>query len=79
MPEFAQAVESMKKGDLSAQPVQTQFGWHVIQVEDVRPIAFPSFDEAKPQLEEMMRQQALATYQKGLMKDAKIVDKAEKK
>jgi peptidyl-prolyl cis-trans isomerase C len=79
VPEFAQAVESMKKGDLSAQPVQTQFGWHVIQVEDVRPIAFPSFDEAKPQLEEMMRQQALATYQKGLMKDAKIVDKAEKK
>lgn len=75
VPEFAQAVESMKKGDLSAQPVQTQFGWHVIQVEDVRPIAFPSFEEAKPQLEEMMRQQALADYQKGLMKDAKIVDK----
>ncbi|MDY0308418.1 MAG: peptidylprolyl isomerase [Castellaniella sp.] len=77
VPEFAQAVDSMKKGELSAKPVQTQFGWHVIQVEDVRPIAFPSFDEAKPQLEEMMRQQALADYQKSLMKDAKIVDKAE--
>ncbi|MGB3276209.1 MAG: peptidylprolyl isomerase [Castellaniella sp.] len=79
VPEFAQAVESMKKGDLSAQPVQTQFGWHVIQVEDVRPIAFPSFDEAKPQLEEMMRQQALADYQKGLMKDAKVVDNSAAK
>ncbi|GAA0235260.1 peptidylprolyl isomerase [Castellaniella daejeonensis] len=79
VPEFAQAVESMKKGDLSAQPVQTQFGWHVIQVEDVRPIAFPSFEEAKPQLEEMMRQQALADYQKSLMKDAKIVDNADAK
>ncbi|MFC4298220.1 MAG: peptidylprolyl isomerase [Castellaniella sp.] len=79
VPEFAQAVESMKKGDLSAQPVQTQFGWHVIQVEDVRPIAFPSFDEAKPQLEEMMRQQALAGYQKGLMKDAKVVDNSAAK
>jgi peptidyl-prolyl cis-trans isomerase C len=74
VPEFAQAVEQMKKGDLSAQPVQTQFGWHIIQVEDVRPIAFPSFEEAKPQLEEMMRQQTLAGYQQSLMKDAKIVD-----
>ncbi|WP_368641307.1 peptidylprolyl isomerase [Castellaniella ginsengisoli] len=78
VPEFAQAVEGMKKGELSAQPVQTQFGWHVIQVEDVRPIAFPSFEEARPQLEEMMRQQALSDYQKRLMKDAKIVDKTDK-
>ncbi|MFT0534075.1 peptidylprolyl isomerase [Castellaniella hirudinis] len=79
VPEFAQAVESMKKGQLSAAPVQTQFGWHVIQVEDERPVAFPSFDEAKPQLEEMMRQQALSDYQKQLMKDAKVVDNSEAK
>ncbi len=77
VPEFAQAVASMKKGDISTQPVQTQFGWHVIQVEDERPIAFPSFEEAKPQLQEMMRQQALADYQKSLMKDAKIVEEAQ--
>jgi peptidyl-prolyl cis-trans isomerase C len=74
VPEFAKAVESLKKGELSAAPVQTQFGWHIIQVEDERPVAFPSFDDAKSQLEEMMRQQALASYQKGLMQDAKIVD-----
>ncbi|MGB3836681.1 peptidylprolyl isomerase [Castellaniella sp.] len=74
VPEFAQAVESMKKGDISSEPVKTQFGWHIIQVEDVRPVAFPSFEEAKPQLEEMMRQQALSSYQKGLMKEAKIED-----
>ncbi|CAM5780322.1 peptidylprolyl isomerase [Castellaniella caeni] len=74
VPEFAKAVEAMKKGETSATPVKSQFGWHIIQVEDVRPVAFPSFDEAKPQLEEMMRQQALAAYQKSLMKDAKVVD-----
>ncbi|CAM5195758.1 Peptidyl-prolyl cis-trans isomerase C OS=Castellaniella defragrans OX=75697 GN=HNR28_002453 PE=4 SV=1 [Castellaniella defragrans] len=74
VPEFAKAVESMKKGELSAAPIQTQFGWHIIQVEDERPVTFPSFDESKSQLEEMMRQQALATYQKGLMQDAKVVD-----
>ncbi|HEX7387281.1 MAG TPA: peptidylprolyl isomerase [Castellaniella sp.] len=76
VPEFAKAVESMKKGQLSAAPVQTQFGWHIIQVEDERPVAFPSFEESKSQLEEMMRQQSLANYQKGLMKDAKVVDEA---
>lgn len=75
VPEFAQAVESMKKGDLSDKPVQSQFGWHIIEVEDVRPVAFPSFDESKGQLEEMMRQQALADYQQSLIKNAKIVDK----
>lgn len=79
VPEFAKAVESMKKGDTSTEPVKTQFGWHIIQVEDVRPVAFPSFDEAKPQLEEMMRQQALGDYQKGLMKDAKVVDNSAAK
>lgn len=79
VPEFAQAVESMKKGQLSNAPIQTQFGWHVIQVEDERPVAFPSFEEAKPQLEEMMRQQTLSDFQKKLMADAKIVDKSETK
>ncbi|MFA7438919.1 peptidylprolyl isomerase [Castellaniella sp.] len=74
VPEFAAAVESMNKGDLTNAPVQTQFGWHVIEVEDTRPVAFPSFDEAKPQLEEMMRQSALAEYQKSLMESAKIVE-----
>jgi peptidyl-prolyl cis-trans isomerase C len=74
VPEFAKAVESMKKGELSAAPVKTQFGWHVIQLEDERAVAFPTFDEAKSQLQEMMRQQALADFQKSLMKDAKVVD-----
>ncbi len=77
VPEFAQAVETMKKGQLSEKPVQTQFGWHIIQVEDVRPITFPPFDEVKPQLEEMLRQQALATYQADLIKNAKIEDMAD--
>lgn len=74
VPEFAQAVESMKKGELSEKPVKSQFGWHIIEVEDIRPIPFPTFEESKAQLEEMMRQQALADYQETLIKDAKIVD-----
>ncbi len=74
VPEFATAVESMQKGDLSAAPVKTQFGWHIIQVEDSRPVSFPTFEEAKGQLEEMMRQDALANYQQSLTDAAKIVE-----
>lgn len=74
VPEFAKAVETMKKGELGSAPVKTQFGWHVIEVEDERPVTFPSFEESKPQLEQMMRQQELGDYQKGLMEGAKVVD-----
>lgn len=72
VPEFAQAVESLKKGELSDKPVQSQFGWHIIQVEDVRAAQFPELAQVKPQIEEMMRQQQLAKYQEGLIKAATI-------
>jgi len=69
---FADAVTSLKKGELVAKPVQTQFGWHVIMVEDTRPVEFPSVDQVKPQIEEMLRQQTLANYQEELRGKAKI-------
>ncbi|NYT65242.1 peptidylprolyl isomerase [Alcaligenaceae bacterium] len=72
VPEFATAVEGMKKGELSAAPVQSQFGWHIIQVEDSRAAQFPALEEVKTQIEEMLRQQQLAQYQEGLIKAATI-------
>lgn len=72
VPEFAQAVESLDKGAMTDAPVQSQFGWHIIQVEDTRPTSFPEFEAVKPQLEEMLRQQQLAEFQDELMKNAKI-------
>lgn len=72
VPEFAQAVESLKKGAISEAPVQSQFGWHIVQVEDERPIEFPALADIKPQLEEMMRQQQVAEFQKKLIEDADI-------
>ena len=61
---FAQAVTQLKKGQLVDKPVQTQFGWHIIQVDDTRPVQFPPLDQVRPQIEEMLRQQTLADYQK---------------
>ncbi|AOB32173.1 peptidylprolyl isomerase [Bordetella sp. H567] len=72
VPPFAQAVTSLKKGELAEKPVQTQYGWHIIEVEDTRPVEFPPLDQVRPQLEEMLRQQLLADYQKSLREQAKV-------
>ncbi|MCD8505432.1 MAG: peptidylprolyl isomerase [Burkholderiaceae bacterium] len=69
---FAQAVKNTPKGQMTDKPVQTQFGWHVIEVVDARPIAFPPFEEVRTQLEEMMRQQELVQFQQKLRSEAKI-------
>ncbi len=69
---FAEAVSKLKKGQLADKPVQTQFGWHIIQVEDTRPVEFPPLTQVRPQLEEMMRQQKLTDYQKQLRDQAKV-------
>ena len=69
---FAQAVQNTPKGQMTDKPVQTQFGWHVIEVVDARPIAFPPFEQVRTQLEEMMRQQELMQFQQKLRSEAKI-------
>jgi peptidyl-prolyl cis-trans isomerase C len=63
---FADAMVATPKGKFTAQPVQTQFGWHVIMVEDVREAKVPSFDEVKPQLTQRMQSQVLDAYFKDL-------------
>jgi len=72
VPEFAQAVEKLKKGQMTDTPVQTQFGWHVIQVDDARPVSLPDLKDVKPQIEEMLRQDKLVQYQQELMKSADV-------
>jgi len=72
VPEFANAVETLKKGNMTDKPVQSQFGWHIIQLDDSRASQFPELDDVKPQIEEMLRQQHLASYQQDLIKKATI-------
>lgn len=72
---FADAVTALKKGERSAEPVKSDFGWHIIELEDVRPVAFPPVEQVRPQIEQMLRQQALSQYQQDLMTQAKIEQK----
>jgi len=72
VPEFAQAVEQLKKGEMTTTPVQSQYGWHVIQLDDARPLQFPPLEQVKQQLEERLRQQSLSQYQASLREAAKV-------
>ena len=63
---FGDAMMKTPKGKFTPQPVQTQFGWHVILVEDERPAKVPSFDEVKPQLQQRLQAQWLDKYFKDL-------------
>ena len=63
---FSDAMVKVEKGKFTAQPVQTQFGWHVIMVEDVRAAKVPSFDEVKPQLAQRMQGAHLEKYLRDL-------------
>jgi peptidyl-prolyl cis-trans isomerase C len=59
---FSDAMVKLEKGKFTTQPVQTQFGWHVIRLDDVRQAKVPSFDEVKPQLAQRMQGQVLDNY-----------------
>jgi peptidyl-prolyl cis-trans isomerase C len=63
---FGDAMKATPKGKFTPQPVQTQFGWHVIEVEDIRDAKVPSFDEVKPQLTQRLQAQWLDKYFKDL-------------
>jgi peptidyl-prolyl cis-trans isomerase C len=63
---FSDAMVALPKGKFTATPVQTQFGWHVIQVDDIREAKIPSFDEVKPQLLQRMQAQQVENYLKDL-------------
>lgn len=72
VPPFSQAVQELEKGEVTQEPVQTRFGWHVIKLEDTRAQQPPSFEEVKPQLERALQQQRVAMYLENLRKEAKV-------
>jgi peptidyl-prolyl cis-trans isomerase C len=69
---FADAVALLKKGEYTATPVQTQFGWHVIQLTNTRDRAPPAFDDVKEQLAQIVLQKKFKAYSDEMIKTAKI-------
>jgi peptidyl-prolyl cis-trans isomerase C len=67
---FATAVMALKKGEVTQAPVQTPFGWHVIQLLDTRDEAPPAFDSVKQRVQQLVQQKKVRAYQEDLMKTA---------
>jgi peptidyl-prolyl cis-trans isomerase C len=78
VPEFFEALGKLKKGEMTSTPVKTEYGFHVIKVEDTRPLKLPTFEElmadrrAKTNLYRRMQQETIANLVKDLRANAKI-------
>jgi len=69
---FSDALQKLKKGEMTETPVQTQFGWHVIRLDDVRDTQFPPLEQVAPQIRESMQQQKAQAFVQNLTKNAKV-------
>lgn len=69
---FSDALVALQKGQFTETPIKTEFGYHVIKLDDTRTSKFPTLEEVKQQVVEGLQQQKLQAYQQALMKKAKI-------
>jgi peptidyl-prolyl cis-trans isomerase C len=72
VPEFTEALVKLEKGKTTQAPVKSQFGWHVIRLDDVREAQLPKLDEVKPQIAQQLQQQKLIKFQEDLRAKAKV-------
>lgn len=72
---FADAVQALEKGAYTKEPVQSQFGWHVIKLEDTRPLTPPPFEAVETQLKQFVQQSKFQAYLDELMTTAKVEKK----
>jgi len=69
--EFTDALAKLQKGEMTAEPVKSQFGYHIIKLEDTRDATFPGFDDVKPQIMQRLGQQKIGAFQAELKTKAK--------
>lgn len=72
VPEFSEAMIKLKKGETTPAPVKSQFGYHIIRVDDIRQAQLPKLEEVKPQIVQQLQQQRLQKYQEELRAKAKV-------
>ena len=70
--EFSDAMVALEKGKTTETPVKSQFGFHIIRLEDVRDTQLPKFDDVKPQITQQLSQQKLSQFQQELRTKAKV-------
>ena len=71
VPEFSQAMMKLQKGQMTDAPVKSQFGWHIIRLDDTRPVQFPPLEQVKGQLQQRLQQMKLAQFRDELRAKAK--------
>lgn len=69
---FSEAMVKLEKGKFTETPVKTDFGYHVIRLDDVRPVPVPEFDQEKPQLAQRLQQQLIDRHLADLRGKAKV-------
>lgn len=72
VPEFSAALTTLKSGEYTHKPVQTQYGYHVIQLLDTREVAPPAFDQVRGRIEQVVQAKKFRSYGDELMKNAKV-------
>ena len=70
--EFSEAMVKLDKGKMTDTPIKSQFGYHVIRVDDIRSAQVPPFDQVKPQIAQQLTQQKLGAFQQDLRSKAKV-------
>ncbi|HSV51551.1 MAG TPA: peptidylprolyl isomerase [Burkholderiaceae bacterium] len=70
--EFTEGLVKLNKGQTTDVPVKSQFGYHIIRLDDVREAQLPKFEELKPQISQQLQQQKLAKFQQDLREKAKV-------
>ena len=71
VPEFSQAMVKLKKGEMTQEPVKSQFGYHIIKLEDTREAQFPPLEEVKAQIKQRLEQQRMGAFRDEVRAKAK--------
>ena len=69
---FAEAMSKLQKGQISNEPVQTRYGFHIIQLEDTRAVSFPPLAQVKPQIQQRLSRQKVENLIRELRAKAKV-------
>jgi peptidyl-prolyl cis-trans isomerase C len=70
--EFSDAMVALKKGQTTDAPVKSQFGFHIIRLDDVREAQLPKFEDVKPQIAQQLQQTKMSEFQQNLRSKAKV-------